>query len=262
MKLIQGQLDEFQIYTYIFSQYEVQLPYILWSKFKFLHCNQPISGLSVYVCHQHQSLTHLSYFFLPFLFSSSYICISPLFTSLYIPLLLHIPIILISPIFCFPFLSTSTTLHVSLDAAHPASLSIPPSSSSPLSLFLLLSLLFLLSSVFPHHPGIVVAWLGVPSGGSRDGSHSRPSETSASGSRTSKAKSRRRFGTCSRRSTKRADSSFNADHIVEIAVSNVVCNFNFGRRFEYQDPKFQLLVDSIYRWWSNKIHIWSVTFNV
>ncbi|XP_071491230.1 cytochrome P450 2J6-like [Diadema antillarum] len=42
-------------------------------------------------------------------------------------------------------------------------------------------------------------------------------------------------------------SSFNADHIVEIAVSNVVCNFNFGRRFDYQDPKFQLLVDSIYR---------------
>ncbi|XP_063958165.1 cytochrome P450 2U1-like isoform X1 [Lytechinus pictus] len=42
-------------------------------------------------------------------------------------------------------------------------------------------------------------------------------------------------------------SSFNSDHIVEIAVSNVVCNFNFGRRFEYQDPKFQLLVDSIYR---------------
>ncbi len=40
---------------------------------------------------------------------------------------------------------------------------------------------------------------------------------------------------------------FQPDHIVEIGVSNIVCSINFGRRFDYKDPQFQLLVDMIYR---------------
>ena len=260
MKLIQGQLDEFQIYTYIFSQYEVELPYILWSNLS--SCIAISHFWIISLCLSSTSIINTS---LLFFFSLSYshppIYVSLLFLHLSIPLLLHIPIILISPIFCFPFLSTSTTLHVSLDAAHPASLSIPPSSSSPLSLFLLLSLLFLLSSVFPTIQAS--SWLiGVPSGGSRDGSHSRPSETSASGSRTSKAKSRRRFGTCSRRSTKRATPRSTPTILsrspspTSFVTSTLVVDLNI------KIPSSSFLVDSIYRWWRNKIHIWSVTFNV
>lgn len=40
---------------------------------------------------------------------------------------------------------------------------------------------------------------------------------------------------------------FKPDHIIEIGVSNIVCSINFGRRFDYKDPQFQLLVDMIYR---------------
>ncbi|XP_038074775.1 cytochrome P450 2J6-like [Patiria miniata] len=40
---------------------------------------------------------------------------------------------------------------------------------------------------------------------------------------------------------------FHADHILEISASNVVSSLNFGRRFDYKDPQFQLLVDMIYR---------------
>ncbi|XP_033639373.1 cytochrome P450 2J6-like [Asterias rubens] len=41
--------------------------------------------------------------------------------------------------------------------------------------------------------------------------------------------------------------AFQADHILEISASNVVSSLNFGRRFDYKDPQFQLLVDMIYR---------------
>ncbi|XP_033110562.1 cytochrome P450 2U1-like [Anneissia japonica] len=41
--------------------------------------------------------------------------------------------------------------------------------------------------------------------------------------------------------------AFNMDHFLEISVSNVICNVCFGRRFQYNEASFQLLVDSIYR---------------
>lgn len=40
---------------------------------------------------------------------------------------------------------------------------------------------------------------------------------------------------------------FNANHIMETSVSNVVCSINFGQRFQYDDPCFRKLVQSIYR---------------
>lgn len=40
---------------------------------------------------------------------------------------------------------------------------------------------------------------------------------------------------------------FNANHVMETSVSNVVCSINFGQRFQYDDPSFEKLVQSIYR---------------